>query len=112
MDTTKHFELVHLNSSVYRFVVFATSGINPISELQEIENELLHLCTKCEILFDLLLSNGDASNRFVSGFFDGIRFRPGTFKIVRSLPKEFRQVASNHFARSKNLFSRSMQEEY
>jgi Antitoxin to bacterial toxin RNase LS or RnlA len=103
MTTIKHYDLVRSEISDFPFIVFATTGTNPMSELTGIETELSSSRMACEILFDLLLSNGDTSNRFIAAYFDGIHFRSDSFKIIKSLPRTFKQFASNYYARQKSL---------
>lgn len=101
MNYTKDFEISCLLNSEYRAVIFATGVINPLSVLSDIEKELSNTCGPCNIIFDLLLSNGETSNRYISAFYDGKRFCPGTFKITRSLPKDFKRIASEFYDRQK-----------
>lgn len=63
----KSFKIMYdLSSNFCRIFIFATSWINPMSELLEIEEELLNnKVTFNEVLFDLLRCNGKAFNRFI-----------------------------------------------
>jgi hypothetical protein len=101
MGELKHFEIVACPDGSYRFFIFATSGTNPLSGISEIEKQLAKRDGPCSVLFDLLLSNGETSNRYISAFFDGTRFNPESFKTVQSLPKEFKKIASEFYARNR-----------
>lgn len=101
MRDIKHFEVVGSLDGIYRFVIFATCGINPLSEISEIEKELTKRDGSCDVLFDLLLSNGETSNRYLTAFFDGTRFCPETFTVLQSPPKEFKKIASEYYARNR-----------
>ena len=101
MGEVKHFEIFPFPDGSYRFAIFATSGINPLSEISEIEKELTKREGPGFVLFDLLLSNGETSNRYISAFFDGKKFNLETFKTVQSLPREFKKIAKDYYARNK-----------
>ncbi|WP_171051004.1 type II toxin-antitoxin system RnlB family antitoxin [Bacillus sp. BHET2] len=63
----------------YPCVVFSTSFISPIEELEDIEGEL-NAQFQGKVLFDLLLSNGVSSNRFLEAEFNGNTFDYTSFK--------------------------------
>lgn len=67
----KDYEIVKIEE---KYIVIATSYVNPIDELDHIAKELE--VRKCygDIIFDLLLCNGLNSNRFLSINFDGNKF--------------------------------------
>lgn len=46
-------------------IIFCTTYVNPISHLPNIEQELKKMNFNGKVIFDLLLSNGYTSNRFV-----------------------------------------------
>lgn len=59
-------ELYHIERiSEQVVIIFCTTYINPISYLPIIERELSKINFNGQIIFDLLLSNGYSSNRFV-----------------------------------------------
>lgn len=54
------------------FIVYATSYLNPLSDMIEVSKEIASVVDKpCDLLFDLLLANGDSFNRYVICKFDG-----------------------------------------
>ncbi|MED4990887.1 type II toxin-antitoxin system RnlB family antitoxin [Parageobacillus toebii] len=63
----------------YPFIIFSISYISPLEEIDLIEKEL-----KCrykgKILFDLLLSNGISTNRYLEAEFNGENFILSSFK--------------------------------
>jgi Antitoxin to bacterial toxin RNase LS or RnlA len=63
-------------------VVFANSYVNPISFLQYIEEQLASLNFSGEVVLDLLLSNGHASNRTIAGHMADGRIDRKAFKVV------------------------------
>jgi len=80
----KNFEIEHLKSSEYTFVIFSTSFETPFACLDEITAELIekNLC-HTKVLFDLLLSIGNTSERFVEASFDGQQFDRSSFNFVK-----------------------------
>lgn len=68
-----------------RKVVIATSYVSPFSELYSINFELKSLRYKGEVLFDLLLSNGFASNRLLKMNFDGEQLDISKVEVVPKL---------------------------
>lgn len=65
-----------------RPVVIATSYINPLSQMPFIRRELQKLNYTGEILFDQLLSNGYASNRFLKSNYKGDRLVSRNIKVT------------------------------
>ncbi|WYP27182.1 type II toxin-antitoxin system RnlB family antitoxin [Alkalihalobacillus sp. FSL W8-0930] len=68
-----------------RKIIVATSYVSPLSNIIEVENELKKSYYKGEILFDLLLSNGFAQNRFLKAVFDGEKISLNTLEISPKL---------------------------
>lgn len=94
-----YFEIIDFIHGDYRFAIFATTSINPLSVLSAIEEILKERGESYFVLFDLLLSNGETSNRYISAFFDGKKFQHDTFKLIKRLPKEFKNIASQYYAK-------------
>lgn len=68
-----------------RKVVIATSYVSPLSEVYSIGSELKSTGYIGEILFDLVLSNGFSSNRFLKTNFDGEQLNIGKVEVVSKL---------------------------
>lgn len=55
-----------------KFIAYATSYLNPLSDMMEVSREISSIISSpCELLFDLLLANGDSFNRYAICKFDG-----------------------------------------
>lgn len=95
----KSFKIMYdLSSNFCGVFIFATSWINPISELHEIEKELLYnKIIVNTVLFDLLRCNGKAFNRFFSAKFNGKNFENDSFQIEKVLPSNFKKIASEFY---------------
>lgn len=66
----KRYHIINLDSDS-RKVVVATSYVSPLSEIASISDELREISYKGDVIFDLLLSNGFSSNRFLRISFNG-----------------------------------------
>ena len=65
-------------------VIFCTTYINPISYLQIIEEDLSKINFSGKIIFDLLLSNGYSSNRFVEAEASEAKVNRRSMKVIDS----------------------------
>jgi hypothetical protein len=63
-------------------IVFANSYVNPVSFMPYIEEQLASLNFSGDVIFDLLLSNGHASNRIVASSMADGRIDRKAFKVV------------------------------
>ena len=62
---------------LFNIIIYSVSYITPLNELKNIENELTITFNgkyKGSIIFDLLLSNGNQSDRFIKIFFNKNKF--------------------------------------
>ncbi|WP_462153921.1 type II toxin-antitoxin system RnlB family antitoxin [Pseudoalteromonas piscicida] len=85
-----------LEHSKLGLVISSISYESPLQDLPEIE---LHLKAKHyvgDVVFDLLCSNGNELNRFVTMTFDGSSFNRRTLNVLSNPPKEL-QVHQNLF---------------
>lgn len=64
-------------------VVFCTSYENPTAYLSSIEEDLRKIQFEGDIIFDLLLSNGYNSNRFVRARFDNYKIDRLSMKVIK-----------------------------
>ncbi|MGH0555548.1 type II toxin-antitoxin system RnlB family antitoxin [Bacillus pretiosus] len=72
----KRYHILNLKSDSCKVVV-ATSYVSPLSQVYAIANELKSVDYKGEVIFDLVLSNGFSSNRFLKTDFDGDQLNIG-----------------------------------
>jgi hypothetical protein len=81
--------------------VFATSHVNPLEALEDVERELADRKVKGKVVFDLLLTNGHKLNRYFVGVFDGQHFRDSKFSPVQAeyadLSRASAQFLKGHF---------------
>jgi len=100
---------IHKKNNVeeYPFVIFSTSYVSPIEGIMDIEEELKYLF-KGKVLFDLLLSNGMSSNRFVEALFDGERFDYSSFKSLNNVDAELKQESTIFYQNNSELLENSI----
>lgn len=77
----KYFEVMNLEEKDYK-VVLSTSYVSPLSEMVSISNKLDAMKYKGDVIFDLLLSNGFATNRFIKMNFDGEKLIYQTTEVL------------------------------
>ncbi|MED2879581.1 Antitoxin to toxin RNase LS or RnlA [Bacillus wiedmannii] len=83
----KNFETFTLKSDG-RKVVVSTSYVSPLGKIMKISKTLAESNYKGEVLFDLLLSNGFAPNRFLIMVFDGKKLQVNTREIISDISEE------------------------
>lgn len=100
---------IQKNSNIeeYSFVIFSTSYVSPIERLREIEKELNSLF-EGKVLFDLLLSNGVSSNRYVEAFFNGHNFEYTSFKSLSNVKIELKKESTNFYRNHSELLKNSV----
>ncbi len=71
------------NMNGYDYIVYPTSYINPLLNQSELNMNLRKSIHKpCNILFDLLLCNGNCFNRFCRGTFDGTKILDESLELI------------------------------
>jgi Antitoxin to bacterial toxin RNase LS or RnlA len=103
----KNYEIRELsNHQDYQVVIFSTSYINPLEEYDHIQEELKGRF-KGKVLFDLLMSNGISSNRYVEAEFNGAQFDPSSFKAIEKVDVAIKAM-TNKFYKSRSDLSNSV----
>lgn len=95
------FDVEYHATQHYPVIIYSTSYLNPLGELAKVASALqAHIKEPSQVLFDLLLSNGEESNRFVLGYFDGKKIAYNSLKCISIDDfEELRQI--NQFYKSK-----------
>ncbi len=101
----KTFEIRKLNGTDYSYLVLSTSYVNPIENLSEIEKNLED-SLRIKVLFDLLLSNGNSTNRFIEGIFDGKRFID--FKVCENVDSDIKKESGKYYQENLELLHNSV----
>lgn len=95
------------NIANYPFVVYSTSYVSPIEAITDIEHELQSQF-RGKILFDLLLSNGVSSNRFIEANFDGDHFDYSSFKSLILVDGEIKKKLIEFYKKNTVLLENSV----
>ncbi|MBP0726757.1 type II toxin-antitoxin system RnlB family antitoxin [Bacillus sp. RG28] len=111
----KNFDLETIDNSEYNFVIYSTSFETPFACIDEITEQLKQNDNRnFKVLFDLLLSIGNTSERFVEANFNGEILEKSTFKFVsldkkNNLRIKSRDYYSNHLFLLENSVLNSAQ---
>jgi hypothetical protein len=82
MDVKELYQIERISDQVV--VIFCTTYINPISYLPAIEEDLSKINFSGKIIFDLLLSNGYSSNRFIEAEVCEARVNRRSMRVIDS----------------------------
>ena len=104
----KNYRIRKINSSEYHFIVFSLNYNNPVDSLNSIGAELTKKNYTGKIIFDLLLSNGNTSNRYIEAYFDSAKFDFRSFKVLKKVAKDIKKISldfylSNYPIKKRNL---------
>ncbi|WP_208402057.1 type II toxin-antitoxin system RnlB family antitoxin [Halalkalibacterium halodurans] len=102
----KNYEIYKLNNE-YPYIVFSTSYINPLEDIEKIEEEM-ESEFRGKVLFDLLLSNGLTSNRFLEAEFDGGKFQYTSIKPVGNLDNLIKKESITFYRENIDLLQNSV----
>ena len=80
----KRYHILDLKSDSCKVVV-ATSYVSPLSQVYAIALELKSIGYQGDVIFDLVLSNGFSSNRFLKTDFDGEQLNIGKIEVLPKL---------------------------
>lgn len=69
-------------------IIYSLSYDSPMNYLDSIEQELAVHGIKGKVCFDLLLSNGNTTDRFYCAFFDGSKLSSNTLRKESDIPNE------------------------
>lgn len=77
------FDIKYNVCAKYPVVIYSVSYLNPMQDLTEISSELCEkINNECEVLFDMLLTNGEEFNRFAIAKFNGKQIIYDSIRIV------------------------------
>lgn len=100
----KNYSLVEIDGSSYKYLVIATSYINPVSILEDIENDIG--TASGNVLFDLTLINGTNSNRYLSAMISNGVFLRRSFIKIANIDKNIRLISNNFFMKNSEIVDR------
>lgn len=112
-DTCNLFNIAVIRlAGEYLHIVTSTTHINPLHQLHIMGAELKALNYRGEILFDQLVSNGNASNRFLVSYFDGETLTIPVVKPASELqPGIHEQLAAYYQDRPHIIYNSNLSED-
>jgi hypothetical protein len=94
----KGYELLTVNYNEYKFLVLSTSFETPLNHINEITTELSENGSNdYKVIFDMLLSIGNTSERFVEAKFDGDKLNQSSFNYIHVNKKDDLRKISTQF---------------
>lgn len=72
----------HIEQYPLEKIIYSNSYFSPLEQLENIEEELKGNYNK-KLIFDLLLCNGNVSDRFISIHFNGSIFDTNKIKVIK-----------------------------
>lgn len=102
-----NFEIQHINTDIYKIIVFSRSAITISAYISEVSNILETNHFKGLVLFDLLLSNG-TSSRYYEANFDGKDFEINTFKLNQEISDEIKSISNSYYRNNIRVLRRSI----
>lgn len=100
----KPFEIIIKESNC---LVLSTSYINPLSNLDMVEEELKNKKYNGKVFFDLLLSNGKNKNRFIKAIYSS-GFNKNDFLEVETIPLKLLELSKSFYENNLNLIENSI----
>lgn len=105
-----NYKILKINNENYKAIIFAQSYETPLLYLDEISSELKDLgISDCNIVFDMLLSSGNTSQRYVEAMFDGEQFIKTTIQHIPIDKKNsLRTISLNFFKSNSSILQSSI----
>lgn len=103
----KKYNIIKLHNEPYEYLVIATTYESPINDIEEIKREIS--CEKTKILFDLMLINGNKSNRFIGlNMNANEKFNPSAYFIANDVTDKIKEISNRFFSENKTLLENSV----
>lgn len=102
----KEYELLSVDKK-YQYIVLATSYVNPIDVLYEIEEDLENKAYRGLVIFDLLLCNGLAKNRYIEVYFNGENFEISRYSNIPDIDIEVKKMIYSFYLHNPNMIENS-----
>ncbi|WP_051986289.1 type II toxin-antitoxin system RnlB family antitoxin [Clostridium amazonitimonense] len=102
MKTNNNYIIINTN------LVFSTSYISPLDDIIALEKDLKQHNVLGEVIFDLLLSVGNATNRYIKGYFDGTSLDISSIKVINDIDEVIKEASRNFYMNHKELLDRGI----
>ena len=104
----KSYSIEKTDDIEYKYIIMSTSHFNPFDERKEIEQILMQNNYKGKILFDLLLKNGLAYNRYIEVFFDGKHFDISSIQPIELVESSIKTFSSQFYKKHSYMLEGSI----
>ena len=108
----KAYDIIETNNETnYKCLIIATSYVCPLDTFEQkiqLENELKERNLQGLVLFDLLLCNGIAPNRFISCDFRENRLDTLNDNVVTDVYDKYKEISCNYLRQNPNFLERSI----
>jgi len=94
---SKTYYIEKINGGSYPCIIFSTSYVSPMDQLEIVENDLKKIGVMGNILFDLLLSHGNTPDRFYEVLFNGEKIDIDSLRRVESISDNIKQISSDFY---------------
>ena len=104
------YKIVSIDSDEYDVIIFSEEQRHPLSNLEEIELELMKLNLKNnKVLFDMILCRGNTSDRFIEFKIDGNKLIKSSMSILEIGKKHnIRKLSANILNDNKEMLENSI----
>ncbi|WP_379142558.1 type II toxin-antitoxin system RnlB family antitoxin [Paenibacillus sp. sgz500992] len=102
----KGYELLQLSCDDFEYLVLSTSFETPLTYLMDITTELNSKSnmSNFKVVFDLLLSMGNNSERFIEAFYDGEQKNIDLFNVLKIDKKNDLRKISCEYLKQNSIF--------
>lgn len=89
-------------------IVFSVSEYNPTDFLSSIEHDLIENNYIGDVIFDLLLANGNNYNRYLKAKFDGKVFKSDSYTLIEDPKYELKKRSLDFYRDNINFLENSI----
>lgn len=105
---SQYYYITKIPSDEISGIVYSLSYDSPMNHLASIERDLANHGIKGKVCFDLLLSNGNTSDRFYCAFFDGNRLSYESLKKESDVPNEIYEQSLIFYSENEAFLANSV----
>lgn len=87
--------------------VFSTSYHSPTEQFEAIEKDLAKKGFQGKVLFDLLLTNGNSSQRFFETYFENSMLNKASFKNIFEQAEKLKTISNKFYTKHFDLIEQS-----
>jgi hypothetical protein len=89
-------------------VIFSISEYNPTDYISTIEQDLIKESYKGNVVFDLLLANGNNFNRYLKAYFNGNGFNRDSYKIIDKPQHQLKKKSIDFYQKNIDFLENSI----